>query len=131
MHSQVYSSFVNNTAIVANDVCFSVHKDIINNSTPSPHDCNFADDTVHLITNGVGTRGLSPLLDRINDNYFDIDSNLFNLDCLDHLFSCSLIYCVTCVNIGTSLISFIHHNLGFIQLGPFLNPISFYSSNIV
>jgi hypothetical protein len=58
-HPQMYSEFVNNNAIVANDVCFSVHNCNLKNSTPCPHDSNFADVDVYL-DNGVGTQGLSP-----------------------------------------------------------------------
>jgi hypothetical protein len=110
--------FSSNRVVNKGDVQFSF--DVLNNVTvsdsymPNPL-VNDADVIVNNNDVGLGTRGYcSPYDCQFNYNFFDFGQ-------LDHLFNYKLLYCFNCVNIRSSFISFIHNNLGFIQLGPFVN----------
>jgi hypothetical protein len=121
--------FMNDNNFTDCDVYVNTFDNILNYNNdivainPSPlSSLNDVDVVVYNCDDGVGTRDVHSSLDIsfVNDtcNYNDGE---FNFAYLNHLFSCSVKICKLCTYIRSSFISFIHLNIGFIPLGPFVS----------
>jgi hypothetical protein len=107
------------------DMCINIvnthiESHIVDCVSPSPLDNHYnADVIVDLIDDSVGTRDAISSYD--NDSMYMYNGNNLQFCDLNHLINCYISNCKFCLFIGQSFISFMHYNIGFIPLGPFIS----------